>query len=111
MKNRPYYGSRSQCHGSPSLIVLSRPGGLVSQNCIECGKPRLLSSSELPTIICDLCSKEMKSFINADKNYAYECQECGKVVVLPNIVPLWQDRFEYHGLGLDSDYLDAYGRG
>lgn len=110
MKNRPYYGSLSPCHNIPRLIVLSREGGFVTQNCLECGEPKTLPFEDLPVIICNHCDIKMNAFINSDKNYAYKCSRCEQEFELATVVPHWQNRFNYHGFGLESDYLDYYGQ-
>jgi hypothetical protein len=45
----------------------------------------------------------MKTYINADNNYAYKCPRCAISVELARIVPHWSDRFEYFGYGLETD--------
>lgn len=98
------HGSISYCHQSPSLIVRSREGGFVTQNCLVCGTPRTLSVSELPELLCGKCEKPLFRFINTFKNYAYACVICGTSFELAAIVPSWEERFDYDGFGLDSDF-------
>jgi predicted nucleic acid-binding Zn ribbon protein len=108
-KNTPLYGTTSYCHKHPSLIVLSREKGLVTQNCLECGVPRGLAFHNLPILFCEGCNLELHRFINERKNYAYACQRCGAEFELASIVPDWDERFEYHGFGLNSDYILVQG--
>jgi hypothetical protein len=105
---QPLYGSMSYCHKQPSLIVRSREQGFVTQNCLECGEPRFLPFDELPTLSCESCKSEFTRFKNERKNYAYRCEPCAIDFELASIVPHWNERFEYHGFGLDSDYLWAH---
>lgn len=97
------YGSKSYCHQRPSLIVRSREGGFVTQNCVECGRPRALPFSELPGLQCALCKKDLRPYIDEDNNYAYQCPKCEETWVLADLVPKWDERFDYHGFGIDTD--------
>src|SRR5437016_560442 len=108
--NEPLFGSRCGCHGKRSLIVRSREGGFVTQNCVESGQPRALQMHDLPQIDCANCGISMERFLNADKNYAYRCSRCNKSIELASIVPHWSERFEYFGYALDSDFVPAPGR-
>jgi hypothetical protein len=107
--NRPLYGSISYCHKSPSLIVRSRQQGFVTQNCLQCEDPRFLPFDDVPKLSCEDCKSEFTRIINEQKNYAYRCERCAFDFELASIVPRWHERFEYHGFGLDSDYLWAHG--
>ena len=97
------YGSISYCHQRPSLIVRSREGGFVTQNCLECGKPRTLAFSELPELLCGECEDDLIPFKNNHGNYAYQCSKCGTSFELASIVPPWDEHFPYAGFGVDSD--------
>jgi hypothetical protein len=110
-QNTPLYGTTSYCHKSPSLLVRSREQGFVTQNCLRCGVPRPLAFANLPVLFCEGCNSELQRFINERKNYAYSCKNCGGEFELASIVPHWDERFEYHGFALDSDYLWAQGNG
>lgn len=102
--NPPLFGSLCRCHGRPSLIVRSREGGFVTQNCIETGCPRALHLHELPEIECSKCKRRTQTYINPDSNnYAYRCTNCDASVELQAIVPHWSERFEYFGYGLETD--------
>lgn len=98
------YGSISYCHQKPSLIVRSREGGFVTQNCLECGKPRTLPFSECPQLLCGGCQNPLELFIDSFKNYAYKCSRCNTSFELATIIPSWEEHFEYNGFWLDSDY-------
>ena len=97
------FGSQSSCHGCRSIIVRSREGGFVTQNCEECGLPRALHFNELPELVCGECVEILESYITVLGNYGYRCRRCGKKHLLANLVPHWSERFEYHGYALESD--------
>src|ERR1043166_3003788 len=102
----PLYGSRCRCQGVPSLIVRSREGGFVTQNCVHTGRPRAIHLQELPDIQCAQCHALMEAFTSPEtNNYAYRCPKCHRSVELPDIDPHWSERFEYFGYGLDSDFV------
>ena len=69
----------------------------------ERGGPRKLPFVDLPRLTCT-CGGELEAFVAASKNYAYRCSTCSRSVELPELVPKRDERFEYHGFGLDSDY-------
>lgn len=100
------HGTISQCCNRPSLIVRSRDGGFVTQNCEKCGKPRKIGLAELPPLICSKCGKHLTPFINVEKNYAYTCPCCGTQWKLCNLVPDWSENFTEWGLGLETDFHD-----
>jgi len=108
VKPPPIYGSTSSCHKSPSLIVLSRKSGFLTQNCLTCGEPRFLPERDLPHFQCGTCELELKAFRNVAKNYALKCPQGHEEFELASLVPYWAERFNYHGFGLDSDYLYDY---
>lgn len=107
MTHIPLYGTVSSCHNSPSLIVRSRAGGFVTQNCITCGFPRLLPFDQLPELSCDDCKQPLVAFTKSppNYNYAYRCEGCDQGFELHERVPHWDERFEYHGFPLNSDYI------
>lgn len=97
------FGSDSRCCRSPSLIVQSRQGGFISQNCTTCEKPRRITLKELPELYCFVCCSEMEAFQNDQSNYAYYCEECDSEIELANLVPFWNEVFDEYGLGLETD--------
>lgn len=99
------FGGASWCHGARSVVVRSRQGGFVTQNCETCGKPRALKRDEVPALTCQRCQIDLDQFTNAKKNYAYSCRQCEMVVALPDLVPSWSDLFEYQGYGIESDLV------
>lgn len=89
------------------IIVRSRPGGLVSQNCESCGHPNKVGLRQLPPLDCPHCGNALEPFTNHRKNYAYGCSLCDTATELASMVPHWDELFEYDGLGLDSDQQRA----
>jgi hypothetical protein len=75
----------------------------VTQNCFkpECGKPSKIVESELPTLRCNECNKELVTFLR--HNYFYACESCQLEWELPLMLLHWNELFEYHGFGLPSD--------
>jgi len=94
-----YGRSDSPCCSYPSIIVLSRKGGFVTQNCVKCGKPRSIVPKEFPMKKCSECHGEMSIFI-VNKNYAYKCNRCGKTATVYSLVPSWEEKFKYHGYAI-----------
>ncbi len=95
------------CNNDETLIVKSREGGFVTQNCTQCEKPYSISLEELPDLFCGECDEKLEVFISSlTRNYTYRCHECNTSVELASIVPNWQDLFDYRGFGLDSDYQE-----
>lgn len=92
-----FHGSRSPCHNAASVIVKSREGGLVTQNCTVCGKRRSLKYSELPTLKCSKCNVLLTQGVNGNKNYAYTCKVCDSSWVLADLVFPWQELFDKDG--------------
>jgi len=97
------FGSVSPCHRAPSVIVRSRTGGFLTQDCERCGKPRALRRDELPDLMCPRCSVALREGVNTNGNYAYSCATCGYALELAQIVREWSDLFGYHGFGLEGD--------
>jgi|GEM_PF-1452964 len=95
-----YSLTASPCHhGCRNIVVRSREGGFVTQNCEECGEPRSISPEEFPKAKCHECKVDMVVAI-INKNYAYQCTACGKVQMIYSLVPSWAERFDYHGYGI-----------
>jgi len=108
MANLPLYGTISNCCQSPSLIVKSREGGFVTQNCLKCEKPRGLPFNQQPDLECGACGKTLEKFKDFSGNYAYRCNQGGNDFLLADIVPHWSERFDYHGYAIDYKYIDDY---
>lgn len=89
----------SGCCNSRTIIVRSRPGGFVTQNCEKCGDPKSISDFEFPAAKCTKCKSDMRVVL-VRKNYAYKCSQCGREEMIHELVPSWEERFEYHGYGI-----------
>ena len=83
----------SRCHNSPFLLVQSRKGGFVSQNCLKCSRPDYVTMGQLPKLRCESCLGNLEVGTNRDGNYEYSCQTCQRVWSLPNMLPRWSDLF------------------
>jgi hypothetical protein len=94
----------SSCCSCNSIIVKSREGGFVSQNCLKCGKPNYIHEISLPDLKCEFCESILKKDL-IDKNYYYVCDKCNKKWKLSEEVPYWKDIFEYSGLGIQDDFV------
>ncbi len=94
--------STSPCCHAINILVLSRPGGFVTQNCNACGKPQPLNLRELPELRCTKCKVAAVTIINALKNYAYKCTSCQREWELASLVPAWHEKFAYHGFAIPN---------
>jgi RNase P subunit RPR2 len=96
----------SYCCKAPQMIVQSRSGGFVSQNCEKCGKSSYISQNELPDLFCKKCSVPLVTGLNIQKNYIYRCPICDREFLVWDLVPNWKEYFEEYGLGLGSDFYE-----
>jgi RNase P subunit RPR2 len=99
LRNRILFGKRSHCHRTQSILVRSRSGGFVTQNCLECGRPHRLPLNDLPALLCDTCHHPLVPCVKEDKNYWYVCLSCGSEFRLPDLVPDWREHFPHWGIG------------
>jgi len=99
-----YSKKPSKCCGYQSLIVKSRDGGFISQNCLQCGKPDFISPENLPELLCDFCESDLLVTKLDKKNYFYACDKCKRNWKLADIVPHWAELFEKSGLAAHGDY-------
>lgn len=98
-----YSKSSSACHGARCLIVCSRDGGFVSQNCVECGKPYYILPPDFPDVACPFCGVNLVVRKTDGHNYHFECVQCKKSVMIARVVPDWSDHFRYEGLAAFGD--------
>jgi DNA-directed RNA polymerase subunit RPC12/RpoP len=96
----------SGCCGKPTIIVRSRQGGFVTQNCSRCGKSNSVSLSELPSLKCTKCRRALVSITR--KNYFYQCLKCDLEWELPLLVPHWSELFDECGFYVESDGTTNY---
>lgn len=94
--------STSPCCHAVNVLVASRSGGFVTQNCNACGTPQPINIPELPELRCKKCTVAVSKFINSRNNYAYKCTSCHKEWEVANLVPAWQEKFEYHGFAIPN---------
>jgi hypothetical protein len=95
-----YSRSSSPCHEVPCVIVRSRSGGFVTQNCEKCETPHPVQLSDLPELRCKQCQVVLEPFINGLKNYAYRCSGCNREWEVASLVHSWSELFEYHGFAI-----------
>lgn len=102
-----YSTKLSRCCRQRALLVRSRAGGLVSQNCLKCGKPEYADESALPELMCDMCESQLTVEKLDKKNYFYVCARCNRNWLLANSLPHWSELFQYSGLAAGGDYPPA----
>ncbi|MEJ2672796.1 MAG: hypothetical protein P8168_11475 [Deltaproteobacteria bacterium] len=98
MRSKRFLFSKKQstCCSSKALLVQSRAGGLVSQNCLQCGKPDTVSLENLPDLVCDCCGSVLLKKIQ-QKNYFYFCHKCNRNWKLADNLPHWSELFKESG--------------
>jgi hypothetical protein len=90
------------------VVVRSRRGGFVSQDCESCGGSRYLPEGAVPALACAQCDHPLAKCRDAFGNYAYRCAPCGVQFRLSDIVPSWQElNFDFDGLSIDPEYRRA----
>ena len=101
---------RSKCCDALQMLVRSRAGGFISQDCLQCGrKSDYVNETDIPDLDCAGCRKfrrERTVEPRKDKttgNYLYECIVCRRKWEIASIVPIWSDTFEYAGLAVPGD--------
>jgi hypothetical protein len=105
-----YTKGTSRCHGARCLIVRSRDGGMVSQNCIDCRKPYYISPSDFPDLACPSCGVLLVVRKTDGRSYFFECLQCKKALKVASAVPDWSDLFRYEGLAAFGDDFPALRR-
>ena len=106
--------SRRNCPhcGGARIIVRSRDGGFVTQNCMKnCdrkgGRPSLVTPADLPVRQCSTCGVDMSVWLIGN-NYAYKCPQCDRTLMVHELVHPWQKYFREDGVaipGVDFDRL------
>ncbi|MCB9009194.1 MAG: hypothetical protein H6656_17855 [Ardenticatenaceae bacterium] len=97
-----YGEKKSRCCKAPTILVKSREGGFVTQNCAKCEKPYAIPLRELPILYCGACRGQLTAF--TDHNYFYRCDNCNFRWELSLLVPYWSEIFDkWIGYGLPSD--------
>lgn len=100
-----YSSVLSPCCDYKALLVQSRSGGFVSQNCLKCGKPHYVNIKQLPELICDFCNATLDITKLDGINYHYVCKSCNRSWQLASMLPDWSELFEFSGLAAHGDYL------
>ena len=93
----------SPCCGRKAQIVLSRRGGMISRDCLRCGKPAYVNECQIPKLPCETCHLPMQVKKLDGTNYFYTCPQCGKYDKIGDIVPSWRNEFPYSGLAAHGD--------
>ena len=100
-----YSSALSSCCNYKSLLVQSRAGGLISRNCLKCGKPDYVKVQQLPELECDFCDEELYVRKADGSNYHYVCDSCDLQWKLGSVLPDWSELFEYSGLAAHGDII------
>jgi len=98
------YGAKCSCHSKPSLIVQSRKGGQVSQNCVVTGIPRKITLEQLPEWKCENCGYICEKGQDHYSSYTYKCHQCNMTVKVADLVPFWSEYFEEYGFDAKREY-------
>lgn len=93
----------SKCCGYKAILVKSREGGFVSQDCLKCGTSHHVRKSELPELECEYCDTVLEKKQHQGKGYTYRCDNCDQEWHLASNLPHWSELFEYSGLSADGD--------
>src|SRR5882762_7013396 len=98
------YGKEaSKCCKAKTLLVRSRDGGFISQNCLRCGTPAYVAQEKLPDIDCDFCNTRLTVKKLDGSNYHYKCEGCSRAWKLADNLPNWSELFSYSGLAAYGD--------
>lgn len=81
---------------------------MVSQNCIQCGKPDYVRPEDFPDVPCPECQNLLIIKKQDGTNYYFVCVTCNVQCKIADLVPGWTDRFDYHGLAAFGDDLPNY---
>ena len=94
-----YSAGHSQCCDHKALLVRSRAGGFVSQNCLKCGRESAyVGLNQLPDLECEICAVPLAVGKLDGQNYFYKCGKCGRTWKLADYLPHWSELFAYCGL-------------
>jgi hypothetical protein len=99
---------KSSCCKESRMLVRSRDGGFITQNCLGCGEPHYVDLNEIPDLGCQNsgpCRKAFNPvlpFVGNDKVYWYRCSRCARTWRIPDILPWWYEVFGYRGSPLPA---------
>ena len=69
------------------------------------GKSAYVGENQLPDLLCDHCGSKLAISMVDGQNYFYVCDSCGHKWQLSEVLPHWNELFEYSGLAVESDLL------
>jgi hypothetical protein len=93
----------SDCCNAPAMLVRSRQGGLVSRDCLKCGRSSYVRQDQLPELTCELCDGPLVAAKLDGRNYHYACVACKRGWKLADYLPHWSEVFPYSGLAAHGD--------
>lgn len=99
--------TNSECCNKPQLLVKSRNGGFVSRNCLKCGKSARINGKQMPDLDCEGCAQFRRHRTVAvelmEGDFWYGCEACRRKWQVSEIIPRWEDLFDYNGLAAPGD--------
>jgi hypothetical protein len=81
------------------IIVDSRKGGYITQNCFTCKAHLDIGLSEIPLAKCSECENELEKVYK--RNYAYRCNTCDWEREIYTLVPHYSEFFDYDAHTID----------
>lgn len=93
----------SKCCKAKTLLVKSRDGGFISQNCLRCGRSGYIAQERLPELNCDFCGGRLHVKKLDGSDYHYVCGGCNRAWKLAENLPDWSELFSYCGLAAYGD--------
>jgi hypothetical protein len=100
-----YSSAPSNCCGDKALLVQSRDGGLISRDCLKCGRSDYVRPDQMPELNCEFCDAVLHVTKADGVNYHYVCDSCNRRWHLGSILPAWSELFKYSGLAAHGDGL------
>jgi DNA-directed RNA polymerase subunit RPC12/RpoP len=89
------------------MLVQSRAGGFISQDCLGCGRTSdRIVIEEIPELGCEGCKhvfNPVEVFKGCDRAYWYRCSRCRREWRIWDLLPHWSELFEYAGLSAPGD--------
>ena len=98
----------STCCRDTEMLVLSRVGGFVSRDCLNCGlRSSYLRLAQIPDLDCADCLRFNRlgtvEPLLKERNYWYRCTGCRREWKIADIVPPWSEALGYAGLAAPGD--------
>lgn len=83
------------------MIVRSREGDFLTQNCTKCGNPSAVRIDDIPSAQCPCChSMLLPGPPRRTPNYRYHCVSCGLNTEIWMLVPSWHEHFPERGFAI-----------